>query len=325
MQGIGKVLVSVVTVMSLGGCVWKGAYDDQVEINKHLRAVKTEQDIERDGLHADVNALNRAYSGQSLRLTAVEGMVTHITNELKGNQSRMTTLIQDQAQVRSELSKLSLQAAETLSVLRTISEHEQAVSQSLTALSGKVDTLKKPAPVRAAKVAEPRDVQDKGKSEVDQTKEKHVEKGAVQRAMEQQMGLSPAVEGRKPLPETKPVTQASKPTTETKEASQRTAVPLSSEGKISSTPNAGTTASAGDPSMATPVVPTTSSAAPPTISPEMQAAANESSPLVKKPEEVAIASPAPKQTWGQWLGDLIGWKRTVQTAQKSASSLEKKP
>ena len=204
MWRVGKGCVLAAAVLMLTGCVSKWAYDEQVEKAEHLQSVKTEQDIERDGLHADVNALHQAYSKQSMRLTTMEGMVSQTAAELRNIQSRLTTLNQDMSQQRSDLSKISSQAGETLQFLRSLNEQQQVISVNLTQLSGKLDTIRA-APVKAARSIPPVDAGKPAKESV--TKDAPASgKGAVERAMEQKMGLAPkpdrpdAVAAKAPTP-----------------------------------------------------------------------------------------------------------------------------
>ena len=180
--------LAVIGVMMVSGCVTTWKYDEEVEKNEHLMSVKTEQDIERDGLHADVNALHRAYTQQSLRVTSMEGVVTQATAELRTIQSRLTTINQELTQQRSDVSKISQHATETLQLLRALNEQQQVNAVTLTQLTNKVDAVKTVAAARVARASAP--VPAKEPKDVPVAKPES-EKTAVERAMEQQMGLAP--------------------------------------------------------------------------------------------------------------------------------------
>src|SRR5215467_10614684 len=183
--GMGGLVVGITAVIGLAmvsGCVTKWKYDEEVEKNEHLLAVKTEQDIERDGLHADVNALHRASTQQSLRVTAMEGVVTQATSELRTIQSRLTSMNQELTQQRSDVSKIAQQATEALQLLRVLNEQQQVNAVTLTQLTSKVGAVKTAASARTARATAPAPAKDKdvpsGKPESDKT--------AVEKAMEQQ-------------------------------------------------------------------------------------------------------------------------------------------
>lgn len=288
-------IAAVLLIGTLSGCVSKWAYDDQVEINQHLRSVKTEQDIERDGLHADVQALNRAYSGQSMRLTGVEGIVTHATNELKAIQTRLAAISQDQGQLRGEVTKLNLQASETLQFLRTINEQQQNTNATLTGLSSKLDTLKRPAPVKTTKATESSD--SRSKSGTTESGKAQDDRSAVQRAMAQKLGV--------PSPDAKVASQGTP-------SQPPLAVPSVEEGVPKSATAVPEMAGSGvvkpsDALSGTSVVPDAVSKGPET--------AADVSPLVRTPEEVQPVKPI-KQTWSEWFHELMGRKKSVQTAQQ---------
>ncbi len=300
LRGIAAVLL----IGTLSGCVSKWAYDDQVEINQHLRSVKTEQDIERDGLHADVQALNRAYSGQSMRLTGLEGIVTHATNELKAIQTRLAAISQDQGQLRGEVTKLNLQASETLQFLRTINEQQQNTNATLTGLSSKLDTLKRPAPAKTTKATE--STEGRPKSETSEGWKAHDDKSAVQRAMEQKLNGSPIARAPKTgASDTKGAAQGMQP-------DQSVTVP-SGEGGVMKP------ASTGSEVLGSSVVKPSDALAPTSTGPstglKAPEPASDISPLVRKPEEVQPVKPI-KQTWGEWFNDLMGRKKSLQTAQQ---------
>jgi hypothetical protein len=194
MRGLVVGMTAVIGVMLVSGCVTKWKYDEEVEKNEHLMAVKTEQDIERDGLHADVNALHRAYTQQSLRVTAMEGVVTQATAELRTIQSRLTSMNQELTQQRSDVGKLAVQGGEALQILRAVNEQQQASAITLTQLTARLGALKMAANARAAKLAA---VADKALREAPEGKSSSpAGKSAVERAVEQQMGLGP----RPPVP-----------------------------------------------------------------------------------------------------------------------------
>ncbi len=302
-------IVVMLAVGTLSGCVSKWAYDDQVEINQHLRSVKTEQDIERDGLHADVQALNRAYTGQSMRLTGVEGIVTHTTNELKAIQTRLASMSQEQGQLRGEVTKLNLQASETLQFLRTINEQQQNTNATLSTLSTKLDTLKRPAPVKTTKATDASESRLKD----DGVKPTSDERSAVQRALDQKIGSGPAAKTPK----------VGAPAADAKVASHTGL----SEAAASLSPDGAATksASSGEPPTSSAVKPSdtlaATSAAPSAVS-KAPEAATDVSPLVRKQDEVQPAKPI-KQTWGEWFNDLLGRKKTVQTAQQQPAGEKK--
>lgn len=325
MRRLKAVAAAGLAIGVLNGCVWKSAYDDQVDINRHLSAVKTEQDVERDGLHADVNALHRAYSDQSLRLTAVEGLIMHFTAELKSNQGRMASLIQEQGLLRAELVKMSVQATETLNLLRTIAEEQQATSRSVTALSGKVDTLKKTTASRPAKGSPLTDLNDQkadGDGKAEKTKVKEKTKETEERPLEPRASIVPTGEG------TKPPHHATSGADESKPAKDLTAQPPSVGAGTA------TTTTPGGPPINTSAatVPAKGDKAPVTVldppssvrpTPEVQSAIEQPSPLAQKQKE---AAPVPATlTFRQKVEKFFGWNQTVQTAQKATSEADKKP
>ena len=305
-------VLAVIGVGVLSGCVTKWKYDEEVEKNEHLMSVKTEQDIERDGLHADVNALHRVYTQQSMRVTAMEGVVTQATAELRSIQSRLTTMNQDLAQQRSDVAKISQQASETLQLLRVLNEQQQVNALTLTQLSGKLDAVKMAATARAARASAPAPAKEKeadvpsGKPESD--------KSAVERAMEQQMGMGP-----------------------------RPAAPLAA--KPSASPAASHPATGPIPAVAplqTPAPAVVSAPAPAPagdrVLPSSAAMSNTSPAVVASPETVTPGEPItkveeelsplqrtglekaeqkPKQTWREWAREKIFGKSPVQTATKN--------
>ncbi|MDE3218922.1 MAG: hypothetical protein KGO23_06070 [Nitrospirota bacterium] len=309
-------VVAVVGVGMMSGCVTKWKYDEEVEKNEHLMSVKTEQDIERDGLHADVNALHRAYTQQSMRMTAMEGVVTQTTAELRSIQSRLTTMNQDLAQQRSDVAKISQQATETLQLLRVLNEQQQVNALTLTQLSGKVDAVKTAATARAARASAPTPAKEK-ESDMPNVKSDS-DKSAVERAMEQQMGMGP-----RPAPplaaRPSPTPATSHPATDPIPA----VAPLPSPAHpVVSGPAPATAGdkvlppSAAISSTSPPVVPS------PVASPERVTPAE---PIKKVEDELSPlqrtglekAEQKPKQTWREWAREKIFGKSPVQTAAKN--------
>ena len=301
MRGLVVGMMAVMGVVLVSGCVTKWAYDEEVEKNEHLMAVKTEQDIERDGLHADVNALHKAYTQQSLRVTAMEGVVTQATSELRSIQSRLTTMNQDLAQQRSDVAKISQQASETLQLLRVLNEQQQVNAVTLTQLSSKIDAVKTAATARVARAAAPAPMKDKDV----QSEKPESDKSAVEKAMEQQMGMGPRV--APPL--------AAKPSPAPVNAHATTgAIPA-----VTSLPNP-MPAPAGDkllpPSAAVSntnqAVPVSAEAVP---SAESKKVEDELSPLQRSSLEKSEHKP--KLTWREWAREKIFGKSPVQTAAKN--------
>ena len=312
-------VVAVVGVGMMSGCVTKWKYDEEVEKNEHLMSVKTEQDIERDGLHADVNALHRAYTQQSMRMTAMEGVVTQTTAELRSIQSRLTTMNQDLAQQRSDVAKISQQATETLQLLRVLNEQQQVNALTLTQLSGKVDAVKTAATARAVRASAPAPVKEKesdvpnGKSDSD--------KSAVERAIDQQLGMGPrpappVVAKPSPFPAGSHPASGAIPAVAPLPSPAPPVVsgpaPAPAGGKV-------LPPSAAISSTSPPVVP------PPVASPEsappaepLKKVENELSPLQRSSLEKPGTKP--KQTWTQWAKEKIFGKSPVQTAAKNTQS-----
>lgn len=304
-------MLAVVGMGTVSGCVTKWAYDEEVEKTEHLMAVKTEQDIERDGLHADVNALHRAYTQQSLRVTAMEGVVTQATAELRTIQSRLTTMNQDLTQQRSDVAKISQQATETLQLLRVLNEQQQVNGVTLSQLSSKVDAVKTAAAARAARASAPAPANEP--KDVPAVKPES-DKSAVERAMDQQMGLAP-----KPA---KPLAAKASPAPLTAQPTPGTNSPIA------------TTVTAGPPAVPATVPVTTAektlapspavsgTSAPPSGSPDGVAASepkkieDELSPLQRSSLEKP--QPKAKQTWKEWAKEKILGKSPVQTAAKNA-------
>lgn len=318
MRVVSTGTVAVLCVVLLGGCVSKWSYDEQVAIADHLRTVKTEQDIERDGLHADVQALNRAYSGQSMRLTGMEGVVMHATNELKAIQTRLGLMGQEQTLLRGEVTKLGMQANETLQFLRTINEQQQATNASLTGMSTKLDSMKRPAPAKAARMVESiegKDRVDGGSGTVDLERDK----SAVQRAIDQKLGYRPAKPGIKPvakpsdgppltLPEQKVSmdsgTSDGVPQTAVKPDGAAPVLPGAGPGVGPTTMGPKPSDVVSSPTASLPVGPAKG------LDP---VSIVEPSPLARKTEPVKQVTPV-KQTWMEWIGEKLGRKKPVQTA-----------
>ena len=305
-------MVAVVGIGMISGCVTKWKYDEEVEKNEHLMSVKTEQDIERDGLHADVNALHRAYTQQSMRMTAMEGVVTQTTAELRSIQSRLTTMNQDLAQQHSDVAKISQQATETLQLLRVLNEQQQVNALTLTQLSGKVDAVKTATTARAARASAPAPAKEK-ESDVPNGKSES-EKSAVERAIDQQLGMGP-----RPVP---PV--ATKPSPSPASSHPATG-PIPAVAPLpSSTPpvvSGPAPMPAGDKVLPPSAAMSTTSPAV-VISPESAPPAepikkveDELSPLQRSSLEKPEAKP--KQTWTQWVKEKIFGKSPVQTAAKN--------
>jgi hypothetical protein len=313
MRGLVVGITAVIGVVMVSGCVTKWKYDEEVEKNEHLMAVKTEQDIERDGLHADVNALHRAYTQQSLRVTAMEGVVTQATAELRTIQSRLTWMNQELTQQRSDVGKLAVQAGEALQILRAVNEQQQASAITLTQLTARLDALKMAANARAAKLAAAAERQPpEGKPS------SSAGKSAVERAVEQQMGMGPRVENAASEPGVRMAPPAV--------ASQGTpAGSLNGIGTPASTPSS----QGGPPSAGSGVVvgdkpvPPSASAAPGSVSmgPSNEAAKpaasttkveDELSPLQRSSLE-AKPEPKRKQGWAEWAKEKIWGKKPVQT------------
>ena len=325
-------IVAVLGLVSHSGCVSKWTYDEQVEKTEHLSAVKTEQDIELGGLHADVNAIHRAYSQQSMRMTSVEGVVTQAMTELRSIETKLSSLNQDLIQQRGEVSKLSAQSSETLQILRALNEQQQTSTMVLNQLAMKVDTLKPITPPKAARAT----AGTEGK-------------GAVQRAMDQQMGAGVRVERPAPAPAVAPRPTGGNPD----------AKPVGpTVGTAPAATGIPTTAAPSVPAAAlpaTPVVPTASAPAPiaqkpdemsstktpdattsSVVSPAPSAAPASPTDATAKVEDtesplhkpVVAAKPEEPQGWLDWIKGKIWGKGPVQTASQvappSGASSEKK-
>lgn len=329
MRVVSVSAVAVLSLVMMSGCVSKGAYDDEVEKNEHLRSVKTEQDIERDGLHADVNALHRAYTQQSMRMTTVEGIVTQATTELRGIQSRLTSMNQELTQQRADVGKIAVHASETLQVLRALRDQQLAASSTLTQLTTKVDAIKVASATRAARAGAPHE----GKVQ----KERPEGKTAVERAMDQQMGLGPHVEPAPsgaavagspatapapavtskstPVPGSVPagggaVTPASAPLSNPAPAVSGSSPVVAGDKGVSPL-----TFPAGGPALGVPV---TESLKP---SESMMRVEDELSPLQRSSLEAKPEAKA-KQGWGEWAKEKIFGKKPVQTVAKTPPTSE---
>ena len=320
MRVVSVGIVAVMSLVMVSGCVSKWAYDEEVEKNEHLRSVKTEQDIERDGLHADVNALHRGYTQQSMRLTSMEGVVTQATAELRTIQSRLTTMNQELTQQRTDVGKIAVHASETLQLLRALNEQQQANSVTLTQLTSKHDALKVAAAARAARAALTAD----GKAQ----KEGSEGKSAVERAMEQQMGMGPRVERAPsgeavagspapavtskstPVPGSVPpgggaVTPASAPLSNPAPAVSGSSPVVAGEKGVSPL-----TSPAGGPMLGVPVTESLKPAES-TMKVEDELSPLQRSSLEAKPEVKA------KQGWAAWAKEKIFGKAPVQTVAKT--------
>ena len=311
MRVVSVGIVAVMSLVMVSGCVSKWAYDEEVEKNEHLRSVKTEQDIERDGLHADVNALHRGYTQQSMRLTSMEGVVTQATAELRTIQSRLTTMNQELTQQRTDVGKIAVHASETLQLLRALNEQQQANSVTLTQLTSKHDALKVAAAARAARAALTAD----GKAQ----KEGSEGKSAVERAMEQQMGMGPRVE-RAPSGEAvagspaPAVTPASAPLSSPAPTVSGSSPVVAGEKGVSPLMSP-----AGGPVLGVPVTESLKPAES-TMKVEDELSPLQRSSLEAKPEVKA------KQGWAAWAKEKIFGKAPVQTVAKTppTSASEKK-
>lgn len=325
MRGLKVLLAAALSIAVLDGCVWKSAYDEQVAVNQHLSSVKTEQDIEREALHADVNALNRAYSGQSLRLTAVEGVILQVTNQLKESRERITALTQEQTLMRADMARVTAQSNEALVMLREIASQQQVTSASLTTLSGKVDGLRKTAALRAAKgiemssTNEPKivgqDIPEKGKGKHDNGTPDAVERpvgqrpepapagGVVPGVMKSQFGPNEMPTINAPMD--KPVIGGA--------VGEPTVVPPSTRIETSSLPNPGKVSSGGE-----------TVVAPSSLVLPVNSSSEEVSPLTQKKEEsqATAAKPSLVERALKYIG--YGGGKSVQTAQKPEPVGEKK-
>jgi hypothetical protein len=325
MSGMKVLLAAVLSVGFFGGCVWKSAYDDQVAINQHLSSVKTEQDIERDGLHADVNALNRAYSGQSLRLTAVEGIIVQVTNQLKESRERVTALTQEQTLLRADMARVTAQSNEALVILRDIASQQEVTSASLSSLSGKVDGLRKTAALRAEKgidvsssnIQKPKgqDGLEKGRGKPDAETPDAIQRPVGQRPEAAPGGavLSGVMKSQTGPSEPQVPNLTMDKTGMGGPGGEVTAIPPSARIETTSLPVPVKGQTLGEP-VAVPSIP--SSPVPPAV--------EEVSPLVQKKDESqpVAAKPSMVERALKYIG--FGSNKSVQTAQKPEPGNEKK-
>ena len=336
MQVSMKIMMTgILCAGALSGCVPKSAYDQQVEQNEHLRYVKTEQDIERDGLSSDVQALRRAYSQHSLRVTRLESTVQQTLVDMKALQARLTTVSQELALQRVEFGKFTGQAQETLELLRTMSEQQQAMSGTISGLGAKVEVLRKQAQT-VAKLSRPAETTDakthEGGSESDG---KGKGKGAAERALEQKLGQAPTVVppskaiSAKPEPSSvtpAPVTTGSSPVTGSVGENPSVVVPptvsqapIVPTAPVTRTEGAGTGPKDGAVVGAVAVKPDEVIPAP-TTSAQVTDSGGQSQLLTTSTPET---KPATKQSWTDWAKEKIGWKKPMQTASQTAGAGEK--
>jgi len=144
------VCLSVVMMPVVVGCVSRSAFDAEVEKNHHLQYVKTEQDIEREGLHADVGALRRAYSEQSLRMTFVEGAVKQTAIELKtiqeklsGVDAKFAALGQEMKSQQGDFRRVTAQGNEVMRLLEQLNAKQEDAQKGIGALTKQVDGVRK--------------------------------------------------------------------------------------------------------------------------------------------------------------------------------------
>jgi len=325
MRVVSVGMVVMLSLALLPGCVSKWAYDDEVAKHEHLRAVKTEQDIERDGLHADVNALHRSYTQQSMRLTSMEGVVTQATAELRTIQSRLTSMNQELTQQRGDVGKLAGQASEALQILRAVNEQQQASAVTLTQLTARLETLTKAANVRAAKFAA---ASEKALRDAAEGKSSSpAGTSAVERAVEQQMGIGPRAEPAASVPGSRAASPAVASQVTSAGSLGGPGTPASTPSSQGGPPSAGSGVVVGD----KPVSPS-ASAAPGSASmaPSNEAAKpaasttkveDELSPLQRSSLE-AKPEPKRKQGWAEWAKEKIWGKKKVQTAATNPPSSE---
>lgn len=148
---VAGVLMGIVPVMV--GCVSRSAYEAEVEKNEHLRYVKTEQDIERDGLHADVGAMRRAYSELSLRTTFLEGLAQQTVQQLKGIDAKLSTLGQEIRLQQGDQVRVTSQGNETMRLLESLTARQEETRVALQGVVGKIDVMKKAFTSRPGEVA----------------------------------------------------------------------------------------------------------------------------------------------------------------------------
>lgn len=335
MQVAMKIMMTgILCAGALSGCVSKSAYDQQVEQNEHLRYVKTEQDIERDGLSSDVQALRRAYSQHSLRVTGLESTVQQALVDMKALQARLTTVSQELALQRVEFGKFTGQAQETLELLRTMSEQQQAMNGTISGLGAKVEVLRKQAQA-VAKLSRPAETTDANKHEVGSESDGKKGKGAAERALEQKLGQAPTVvppsktisAKSEPSPVTPaPVTTGSSPVTGSVGENPSVVVPptvsqapIVPTAPVTRTEGTGTGPNDGAVAGAVAVKPDEVMPAP-TTSAQVTDSGGQSPLLTPSAGEV---KPTTKQSWTDWAKEKIGWKKPVQTASQTAGVGEK--
>jgi len=341
---VAGVLMGVVP--TLVGCVSRSAYEAEVEKNQHLQFVKTEQDIERDGLHADVGALRRAYSELSLRTTFLEGLAQQTVNELKGIDAKLLTLGQDLRLQQGDQLRMTTQGNETMRLLESLTVRQEETRIALQGVVGKLEGMKKtisPRSVDAGRAAH------SAKSKVKEESQDGVgtpSRTAVQPALEQKLSQSPStgasgdapggpgndkkevvgtqggVGDSKPAPgsEKDPAVSSLSPSTVMKPSG------LGVSGKDSTLPE-GAAKSDQDPVVKKTEVP---------ASPIKDGENEERSPLISSSggEKPAGAGTPIKKSWGEWASDqwnsakakVIGPKpvQTAAGASGSESATEKK-
>ena len=187
---VAGVLMGIVPVMV--GCVSRSAYDAEVEKNEHLRYVKTEQDIERDGLHADVGAMRRAYSELSLRTTFLEGLAQQTSQQLKGIDAKLSTLGQDIRLQQGDQMRVTSQGNETMRLLESLTARQEETRAALQGVVGKIDGMKKAFATRSGEVArEANPIKTKAKEE-GQDSAGAPSRGVVQPVFEQKVSQGPS-------------------------------------------------------------------------------------------------------------------------------------
>jgi myosin heavy subunit len=165
-------MIRVLSVMAMlaSGCVWKSSYEDLSEKYDHVKAVKNEQEIERDGLRAEVRAVHNGYGQQAGKLSLVEATVRQQVQEVAAVKTRVATVTQEMVQQRSELMGIQQKLTEALQAMQSLMEKQGDANKTLDSLVNKVDALKKPVAVKHSAPSKT---------------ERAAEKGAVERALEQ--------------------------------------------------------------------------------------------------------------------------------------------
>ena len=310
MRGLVVGIMAVIGVAMVSGCVTKWKYDEEVEKNEHLLGVKTEQDIERDGLHADVNALHRASTQQSLRVTAMEGVVTQATSELRTIQSRLTSMNQELTQQRSDVGKIAQQASEAVQLLRVLNEQQQVNAVTLSQVTTKLDAVKTATTARAARATAP--VPAKGSNDATDGKPDS-EKTAAERAMEQQMGLGPRPVA--PLAaKSSPAPVSGPPAGYAIPAATPSSSPAPAVGSGSAPASAGEKVFPPSAAVSGSSSATGGSSGGVTAAESIKRVEDELSPLQRSSPEKPEAKP--KQSWVAWAKEKIFGKSPVQTAAK---------